>query len=563
MILTGTSSSLFSSILSSEKSSIKSRKILTIQSKISKVDNFTSLGISFNQPVFFDEAAKLLSSVGPELYELIEKEKQSSFKYNLNSQIEKIAFFKSQNSKGLTVTRRELLEYLKESEKLSQAVLLQEQINWNSKSEVLSFLSKNVKKINYLIMGLLGICSLALTMLSRSWFKQNEIEKQLNEKEKIHSTLFASLTDSVFLCTPEGVVKACNNSCTQFIGKDAREIVGQNIIQFLISVNFLDNSFTPFKRSSYLIDILEKGKSMTNLHLSLLTAEGELKWYELNTQPIHTGNSNGEFQIILSFGDITEKVRMQKSMEQQKEKMLEASQLQTVGEMASGLAHEINNPLSVISMSAKRVDKKLEKGIEVDATTVKKMTGKVLKTVDRISKIVKSILQMSHKTDNEFETTTMGEIIQMTVDLSQHTLRQNGTFLKLPTDELSILLVCNPIQISQIMLNLIKNANDAISELDEKWIEIRIEEIENEVVISVTDSGSTIDEDTADKILRPFYTTKEVGKGTGLGLSISRTLAETHGGSLKVDSDSSNACFVLKLPKVASTHSEEDFKAVA
>ena len=99
------------------------------------------------------------------------------------------------------------------------------------------------------------------------------------------------------------------------------------------------------------------------------------------------------------------------------------------------------------------------------------------------------------------------------------------------------------------MVNLLNNAADAVSFLDEKWVKIEIQEMNGKIEILVTDSGQGIPEEIREKILEPFFTTKEIGEGTGIGLSISQNIIRNHSGSLSVNSDCKNTQFIIKLPK--------------
>ncbi|MBY0412878.1 MAG: GHKL domain-containing protein, partial [Bdellovibrionales bacterium] len=101
----------------------------------------------------------------------------------------------------------------------------------------------------------------------------------------------------------------------------------------------------------------------------------------------------------------------------------------------------------------------------------------------------------------------------------------------------------------QVLINLLNNSYDAISNLQDKWIEIKGFKKEGLVYIQITDSGVGIVKEVADKIMNPFFTTKEVGKGTGLGLSISSEIMKSHGGSLKYMTDFTNTTFLLTLPE--------------
>ncbi|MBY0315470.1 MAG: GHKL domain-containing protein [Bdellovibrionales bacterium] len=112
-----------------------------------------------------------------------------------------------------------------------------------------------------------------------------------------------------------------------------------------------------------------------------------------------------------------------------------------------------------------------------------------------------------------------------------------------------IKIQCRSVEISQVFLNLLDNAFDAIHQLEEKWVRVELRDLDESIEMSFTDSGWGIPECLKDKIMQPFFTTKEVGKGTGLGLSIAHGIIEAHQGQLFLDSTSTHTRFAVRLPK--------------
>ncbi len=155
----------------------------------------------------------------------------------------------------------------------------------------------------------------------------------------------------------------------------------------------------------------------------------------------------------------------------------------------------------------------------------------------------------SRNTDKDpFKQTRLSSIINDTLSLCMEKIRNNGVDLQLDSQDGFIEIECRPAQICQVLLNLIMNANDAISNLKEKWIKIQVHKDENTAEIRITDSGNGIPEAVSEKMFQPFYTTKEIGKGTGLGLSISKGIIEHHGGNLSLETNSKNTCFIITIP---------------
>jgi signal transduction histidine kinase len=118
-----------------------------------------------------------------------------------------------------------------------------------------------------------------------------------------------------------------------------------------------------------------------------------------------------------------------------------------------------------------------------------------------------------------------------------------------PVEAGSITLQCRAVEVSQVLVNLLNNAYDAIEGFSQKWIEIKVEESNESVILKVIDCGSGVNPEISDKILKPFFTTKAAGKGTGLGLSISQRIVEAHRGQFTIDTNAKNTTFVVELPK--------------
>ena len=171
------------------------------------------------------------------------------------------------------------------------------------------------------------------------------------------------------------------------------------------------------------------------------------------------------------------------------------------------------------------------------------------KNIDRIAKIISNLRSFSRIAEEDnIESTSVNLIIQNTLSICGAKLKSENIEIKIICPE-SIKMECRPVQISQILMNLLFNARDAMGKKEDKWIQIEVKEESNFAIISVKDSGNGIDPQTAAKIMQPFFTTKNSGKGTGLGLSISNEIAESHNGKLAYAADQTNTTFVLTIPK--------------
>lgn len=241
-------------------------------------------------------------------------------------------------------------------------------------------------------------------------------------------------------------------------------------------------------------------------------------------------------------------LRSQDQLEEQRNQAIQASKLSSLGEMAGGIAHEINNPLTIISALATRTKKNLlDKKVPIEKSY--ENLDKVIMTVDRIAKIIKGLRAFSRDSNGEaFKYKKVNEIVDMTLELCQERFRDNGIEIRQYLNP-DVEVHCREIQIVQVLVNLLNNSLDAISDLPVKWIEISAGDLGGMVMIRVTDSGEGINQDVVDQIMLPFFTTKEVGKGTGLGLSISKGIIEAHEGKFYYELNEGHTSFVLELKK--------------
>lgn len=290
-----------------------------------------------------------------------------------------------------------------------------------------------------------------------------------------------------------------------------------------------------------------------NMYKTILAKEvwrGEIQnkrkdggYYWVDTQIIPIINENGEIESFASVRfDITQRKKMEKAL-------IQLEKMASLGEMSAVVAHEINNPLTVMQMSVDSIKKELRND-KIDGEKINSKIDKIDFSIKRMSKLVRGLKTFSRTSEYEdFVKVDLQSFVEEILAFSKcKCLGSDINFIV--SDIPKIEIECRPDQISQVLINLINNAHDAVLEISEKWIEfnIHISSKENAVIFFIRDSGKGIPEHIAEKMHTPFFTTKEVGKGTGLGLSISKAIAEEHGGELLFDRSSPHTLFVLKLP---------------
>lgn len=252
--------------------------------------------------------------------------------------------------------------------------------------------------------------------------------------------------------------------------------------------------------------------------------------------------------VILVGIDITEELKKQKELEEARANSVGSSRMALLGEMASGIAHEINNPLAIIDGLANQINRILP--LE-NPDKIKEHVDKILKMVIRIKKIISGLRNFARDGSHDpFLNVQFNSILEDTLELSREKLKSHNIQLIIKDFPKDLSIPCRATQISQVLLNLISNARDAIEKQAIKWIELDVARQGQFVIISVTDSGNGISKEVAAKIFEPFFTTKQVGHGTGLGLSISFGIIKSHKGEIFIDSNCPNTRFVVKLPLI-------------
>lgn len=247
--------------------------------------------------------------------------------------------------------------------------------------------------------------------------------------------------------------------------------------------------------------------------------------------------------------DLLEKANIE--LKSYQEKLVQSAKMSALGEMAGGIAHEINSPLAAISL---RIDQMIEtiNNSEASPSTILTSLEKVKKVTGRIAHIVSGLKYFARENKNDSTSiTNLEKILEETLNLCRERFLINGVELRLDNEEKvrRLEIECYPVQISQVLLNLLNNAYDAIETLPEKWIQIQFKELDEFMEIAVIDSGSGIPPEIQAKMMQPFFTTKEIGKGTGLGLSISMGIIQNYKGKLFIDNSHPNTKFVVHLPK--------------
>jgi PAS domain S-box-containing protein len=376
------------------------------------------------------------------------------------------------------------------------------------------------------------------------WVFSREARAQnaLKDSEAIFRQ-FAENIDAVFwMADPENTESIYVSPSYDHIWGIPREDLKVNARGFL-------DAILPEDRARVIESLKEHHRGPFEKFYRIRRPSGEIRWIKDRSFPVK--NEDGKIYRVVGIAeDITPLREAQERLEATQAQVISNAKFAALGEMASGIAHEINNPLAVIL----GISSQLQERVAQTSNDAFVQSG--LNTIDKMSRriatIIKGLRTFSRQTDHDpMVSSDFLLIVQETLAIYESSLAASKAQLKLelPMDGLSIL--CRPSEISQVLLNLMNNARDAVSQSVKKNISIKLHKEGSWAYLTVEDTGPGVPAEIRERIFQPFFTTKDVGAGTGLGLSISKGIVEAHGGRLFLESAAEGARFVVKLPAEA------------
>ena len=272
---------------------------------------------------------------------------------------------------------------------------------------------------------------------------------------------------------------------------------------------------------------------------------------------VHPWNEAGKDRgITVYFNDTSKQRRLEAKLE--KERALRNERIEVLARLSSNLAHEIRNPLAIIHARASDLAEQAAEG-PVDVAEIEKSCASIVRTSDRAIRILRGVAAMARTgTNDPLEFASIVDILEQARELVAGRFRATGISLETEVAPNLPLLQCREVQISQILVNLLNNAFDAIESdpRSERWVRVIVSlqpssEHQNDIgrlQISVIDGGPGVAPEHKERLMQTFFTTKTMGAGIGIGLSVSRTIAEDHGGQLELRERDGHTCFRLTLP---------------
>jgi PAS domain S-box-containing protein len=346
-----------------------------------------------------------------------------------------------------------------------------------------------------------------------------ESEAKFRELSQQFHTLLDAIPDVLLLLSPDLRVLWANSSAKRRLGENVSEMKG------LYCYELWHGRCDPCE-SCHVLGTFRTGEAA----ISQRSADGRL--FDSKAFPIKDEEGRVTNAIIV-ISDITEKMTLEAEA-------MRTSHLASLGELAAGVAHEINNPINGIINYAQMILNRSAEG-----TREREIATRVIREGKRIAGIVSSLLSFARERKEEKSAVNIGRVLFEAITLMEAQIRKDGIRLDVDVPEYLPPVVANPQQLQQVFMNVVSNARYALNKKyapsdDDKILTISCEEIMMKdsrfLEFTFFDRGTGISADIIDKVMNPFFSTKPSGEGTGLGLSISHGIVKDHGGRLVVES---------------------------
>ena len=356
----------------------------------------------------------------------------------------------------------------------------------------------------------------------------------LNKTDAEINTIINFIPFAVMWLDENLKIKNVNDLFLTIIKKSKEDVVGtdlsdypfQNLQQFFSHIEFLKN------RDICIIDNFKAVEEAKTVRFYVKEVEQEKSFLVLG---------------IDQSRDVIRNTALEEVRQEQELNM----RVSLVGQLASGVAHEINNPLTMISGLLHNMQKNLDLGFDKDFLLDK--ISKAAMNTERLAMIVKGLKFLARSDLNSpFEKVYLQELVDTSLEACATKFNSQNVEFTVENPIPEVILECRPHQLSHVLYSLLANAYEAVESVDKKWIKLVFETTDDHFIISVIDSGAGLDEENKNKIMKPFFTTKNKVKNVGLGLSTSKVIVQDHGANLIFDDASADTKFsvLFKKPSV-------------
>jgi two-component system sensor histidine kinase EvgS len=381
--------------------------------------------------------------------------------------------------------------------------------------------------------------------------KQEQLEKLLKGQKDTIQLLFNNSSFGFVFCDMTGLMIDINRMFTKIIGYETSEL---DLINYW---NLCSEKHEGDEEN--LLEELAKTGSFGPFRREFRKKDGTVVPVQLNGFIIE--NYNGLKGIFTLVEDITEKIATDEKIEAQRKKLIHSAKLASIGEMAAGVGHEINNPLSIATGNISLIKRYL-KSQKIGSEKLDQYLSSIDYANERIQNIVYGLKLYSRLDSSNYEKVSMSEAILETVKLTAEIYEKDGVNIEFENQSEGLYINGSLGELQQILINLLSNAKDATEGKDQREVSIKLVKKGEFAELSVKDNGEGIPEKIKDLLFDPFFTTKDPGKGTGLGLGLVYELVKKISGDISIESTPGiGSTFKVSLPLYDGV--ENDIKEVA
>lgn len=356
------------------------------------------------------------------------------------------------------------------------------------------------------------------------------VQSQLLREHDFNTQILNHTQSLIVVADTAGLVSYANRRCSEVTASAEGDLVGSRLESIVAS------SHRSVLREA--LDCVLDGKVVNNLEIPLVRGNQSLGSFSVNLSPMKA--PSGEVNSLVAvMTDITDVAMLQA-------KLMHTEKMAAVGQLVSGVAHEVNNPLTAIMGFADLLLETPELSGDV-----KQDLQVIVQEAQRTREIVQNLLSFARQTPPEKQPVNINQVLRRTVSLRSYDMASHGIEIMESLDSSLPQVVGDAHQLQQVFLNILNNACDAVRETHRRGkISIVTQQMNGAIEVCFRDNGPGIR--NADRIFDPFYTTKEVGKGTGLGLSICYGIVREHNGEIVCfnSPDAEGATFTIRLPLV-------------
>ena len=379
---------------------------------------------------------------------------------------------------------------------------------------------------------------------------QKQIEEALRTREGHLQSILETIPDAMIVIDGRGIMQFFSSAAERQFGYTEQEAIGQNVSVLMPSPDrqrhdgYLARYQSTGERRIIGIGRIVTGQRKDGTTFPMHLSVGEM---ESGGQPYFTGFVR----------DLTEYQQTQARLQELQSEIAHVSRLSAMGEMASALAHELNQPLAAISNYMKGSRRLLASSRDPNAAKIVTAMDRAAEQALRAGQIIRRLRDFVARGESEKRVESLSKLIEEAGALGLTGAREQGILLRFNLDPGCDLVLVDRVQIQQVLVNLFRNALEAMAETNRRELMVsNARAAEDMIEVEVSDTGHGFSEDVRAKLFQTFFTTKETGMG--VGLSISRTIVEAHGGRMSVESNpAGGATFRFTLPAAALSESLE------